>query len=98
MAEYSYKLRPQALNDLEAIWLYGVKRWGLAQAEKYLTALTHSFQSIAENPLLCRERDEFTPPVRIHHQGRHVVLYLIEDNHIAIIRVLHDSMVIDLHL
>ncbi len=93
-----YKILPKARFDLEDIWLYGVNQWGLKQAEHYLEELEQSFQFITENPKLCRERDEFTPPVRIHHQGRHLIVYFINDDHILIIRVLHNSMDIEQHL
>jgi toxin ParE1/3/4 len=93
-----YKLLPKARADLEDIWLYSVNKWGVAQAEKYLEELEQSFKFIAENPELYPERDEFTPPVRILHHGRHLVVYLVKKDHILIIRVLHDSMDIVRHL
>jgi len=45
-----------------------------------------------------RKRSEFSPPVRIHHHIRHLVVYLIEDAHITIVRVLHDSMELQVRL
>jgi toxin ParE1/3/4 len=84
--------------DLEDIWLYSVKKWGLAQTEHYLEELVTNFQFLAENPELCAEHYEFTPPVRISHYGKHLIVYLIKDDHILIIRVLHDSMELSRHL
>lgn len=62
------------------------------QAERYLEELEQSFQLIAQNPELCRERLEFNPPVRIHHQGRHLIIYHLNDDCSVIIRILHDRM------
>lgn len=43
-------------------------------------------------------RNEFEPPVRIHHHGRHLIVYQNQNEHILIIRILHDSMDIEQHL
>lgn len=39
-------------------------------------------------PLIARERDEFSPPVRIHRTGPHLVIYRIADRHLDVLRVL----------
>ncbi len=94
----NYKILPKARDDLEAIWLYGVNQWGLKQAEQYLEELEQNFQLITENPKFYREREEFTPPVRICHCGRHLIIYMIEGDHVLIIRILHDSMDVKRHI
>ena len=38
---------------------------------------------------MARERLEFTPPVRIHPSGAHLVLYRLEGQGVEIIRILH---------
>jgi toxin ParE1/3/4 len=38
---------------------------------------------------MARERDEFSPPVRIHSNGVHLVIYRIDGQGIEIIRILH---------
>lgn len=78
--------------------LYTVDKWGVTQAEKYLEELEQSFRLLAENPDLCRERDEFTPTVRIYHSGRHLIVYLEKEDHILIVRVLYDNMDLVRHL
>ena len=93
-----YKLTPDAENDLIEIYGYGFRTFGETQAEKYFSDLENCFQLLGETPLICRERPEFTPPVRIHHNGRHLVIYVIQADQILIIRILHDSMDIQQHL
>ena len=39
-------------------------------------------------PFLARERREFTPPVRIHPSGKHLVVYRVEAEELLVIRVL----------
>lgn len=92
------KVLPKARADLEEIWLYTVDQWGLMQAEKYLEELEQSFRLLTENPWICLERDEFTPPARIYHYGRHLIVYLEKEDYILIVRVLHDNMDIVRHL
>lgn len=87
-----YRLQPEALNDLEDIWFYTAKKWGVEKAIEYIDLLNAKFSAIAEQPLLNRERLEFTPPVRLHHHRSHLIVYTLIDEGIVIIRVLHKNM------
>lgn len=93
-----YKLLPEAEKDLENIWQYTVKEWGTDQAIQYIDDIDRAFLLLAHTPLMCRERTEFTPPVRIHHHKKHLIVYLIEVTYITIIRVLHENMATELQL
>ena len=94
----AYKLTSEAQKDLIHIYVYGSQNFGETQAEFYFSELENCFQILSETPLICRERIEFTPPVRIHPHGRHLVIYLIQNDQTLIIRILHDSMDIQQHL
>ena len=94
----TYKLYPAAVSDLEQIWRYSFDRWGINQAELYTDDLISAFQMLANTPSLSRERDEFSPPVRIHPHARHLIVYLQADHGIDIVRVLHESMDVDTQL
>jgi len=87
-----YKLLPAAESDLENIWHYTARTWGVEQAVTYIDGLDQTFQLLAESPLICRERWEFSPPVRIHHHEKHLVIYLVKDTDIHIVRILHETM------
>jgi toxin ParE1/3/4 len=90
MAETSgWLLRPAAEADLSGIWRYGVAIWGLDQAERYADGLFALFDLLAEFPEIACERTEFSPPVRIHPSGAHLVIYRREGQAVEIIRVLH---------
>lgn len=93
-----YKVTREADNDLIGIYIYGFRNFGEAQAEKYFSELENCFQLLSKTPFICRERTEFTPPVRIHPHGRHLVIYVIKDDLILIIRILHASMDVQRHL
>ena len=90
--------RPLAEEDLINIWLYTYENWSEEQANHYLDTLESAFKLIAENPLICRERDELTPPVRIHPCEQHLIIYIKIDSGIDIIRILHKTMDIDVQL
>jgi len=93
-----YKLQPEAEKDLEDIWNYTVEKWGVEQAIRYVDELDLAFQLLARTPLISRERVEFTPPVRIHHHKKHLIVYLVRETNIIIVRVLHDSMEVETQL
>ena len=57
MARVKVTLRPGAQQDLEDIWLYTYKKWGLEQAESYDGALNDQFKGLAWNPNLGRRCD-----------------------------------------
>lgn len=94
----SFRLLPEAENDLESIWLYSANNWGVDQAHAYIDGLVDIFQLLSDNPLMCREQSEFTPPVYIHHHAHHLLVFILSDIGIDIVRVLHESMDIDTQL
>ncbi len=82
-------IRPAAEADLADIWLQGAAKWGMSQAERYADGLFALFDLLAAYPEMAREREEFTPPVRIHPSGSHLVIYRRDGQGVEIIRVLH---------
>lgn len=87
-----------AEQDLIDIWLYTFEMWGEIQADKYLDDLEQAIKLLSETPLMCREREEFTPLVRIHQHEHHLIVYDTAPNGINIIRVLHESMDVEARL
>ena len=93
-----YVFSKEAENDLKEIYCYGFLNHGERQADFYKDALKDKCQFLADNPYICRERDEFTLPVRIHHHKKHLIIYIVEADHILIVRLLHERMDIPQHL
>lgn len=91
-------IRPAAEADLADIWRYGAILWGHEQADRYADGLFALFDLLAEFPEIARERPEFSPPIRIHPSGAHVVIYQIGGQRIEIIRVLHANRNITAYL
>jgi len=84
-----WAIRPAAQADLAEIWRNGAARWGVEQADRYADGLFALFDLLAGFPEMARERVEFSPPVRIHPSGSHLVIYQLEGQGVEIIRVLH---------
>ena len=84
-----WSIRPAAEADLSRIWRYGPEMWGVEQANRYADGLFALFDLLASFPEVARERDEFSPPVRIHPSGAHLVIYRQDGQGVEIIRILH---------
>ena len=85
----NWTIRPAAEADLADIWIHGAANWGIGQAERYADGLFALFELLAAYPEMAREREEFTPTVRIHPSGSHLVIYRSEGQGVEIIRILH---------
>ncbi len=90
MAEY--RLTPAAERDLEAIWIYTWRRWGVEQANGYIDILTAAFAELAESPRTAPACDQIRPGYRRRSVERHMIYFRITAYGIAIIRVLHERM------
>ncbi|ETA53163.2 type II toxin-antitoxin system RelE/ParE family toxin [Ponticoccus alexandrii] len=82
-------IRPAAETDMSNIWHYGADNWGIEQADRYTDGLFALFDLLTDFPEMARERREFSPAVRIHPSGVHLVIYRTDGQGIEIIRVLH---------
>ena len=85
----TYRLTGKAAADLRRIFLEGMTLFGLAQAERYHARLRRSFELLADNPEMARERPELSPPARVHPCGSHVIVYIVQDGGVLIVRVRH---------
>lgn len=82
-------IRPAAQADLADIWHHGAASWGVDQADRYADGLFAVFDLLAGFPEMARARPEFTPMVRIHPSGAHLVIFRDAGQGIEIIRILH---------
>jgi len=84
-----FRLSPASQNDLDKIWDYTAEMWSPDQADVYLRGLSDKLGDLCRHPEIARERIEINPPVRVHPYRSHLIIYRIEDDHLAIIRVVH---------
>lgn len=93
-----FRVSKRAESDLRSVARYTQEKWGAAQRRVYLDGLNDTFEVLSQNPMIATERQDFQPPVRIHTHERHLIVYVIDDDGILIIRVLHQSMNVPGHL
>jgi len=87
-----------ASTDIRGIARYTQDTWGRDQRRRYLDGLNEKFEVLASMPEMAAERRDFQPPVRIHHYEKHLIIYVITDDGILIVRVLHQSQDVPAHI
>lgn len=86
----AYRLSVLAEQDITDIAMSGIQMFGEQVARRYHDDLFDLFDLLADNPRLARERQELSPPVRIHPHRSHLIVYTIEDNdQVLILRIRH---------
>jgi toxin ParE1/3/4 len=80
--------RVEAAADLRRIARETRAAWGEDQAKRYVATLRNEIKSLVQFPLRYPEFEP-RPGLRRMNSGRHAVIYLVGDNRIEIIRVLH---------
>ena len=89
------RLTPRALKDLDTIADYTLATWGERQTEEYLAELQQRFEWLAQHPDAGRLRAEIRDGFHSYPQGAHVIFYMVEPDHIAVIGIPHGSMDIE---
>ena len=84
----SYRISPNARDDLERIWFYGREQWGVAEADRYIKAFYERFSELAEQPFLYPAVDEIREGYRRSVCGRDSIYYRIEGDDIEIMAVI----------
>jgi toxin ParE1/3/4 len=92
------RLTPKARADLDAIWDYTVKYWGIEQAEAYLLSLGETMKLLANQPSLGRNIDDIREGYFKFPAASHIFIYRSQPNTIEIVRILHKSMDVERHL
>lgn len=88
----NYRVTPRARDDLLNIARYTENLWGKKQRDIYLKLIEKRFAWLAENPLLGKHRTDIQLGYYSFVQGQHVIFYLVGQNVIDIIGVLHQQM------
>lgn len=83
-----YNLAPEAEDDLNRLWLRGVRDFGEAQADKYYYDFIKRFEQIAESPRLYPAVDDVRQGYRRTVCGVDSIYYRIIDGDVEIMRIL----------
>jgi toxin ParE1/3/4 len=92
------RLTPKARADLDAIWEYTAKHWGVEQAEAYLLSLGETMKLLANQPGLGRNIDDIREGCFKFPAASHIFIFRLQPNIVEIIRILHKSMDVERHL
>ncbi|MBQ0719853.1 MAG: type II toxin-antitoxin system RelE/ParE family toxin [Gammaproteobacteria bacterium] len=91
-------MAPAAKNNLRNIYQYGLRQWGQAQPDSYLTAIKDQFWSLTEQPLMGVERSALPPNTRSLAIQSHILFYRVTAGQLEIIRILHSRQDPQRHL
>jgi toxin ParE1/3/4 len=83
-----YKLSNEAKEDLIRIHQYGIKRFGVNQADKYFNSLFDHFEIISKRPLSFEAVDFIKPGYRRCVCGVDSIYYRINDDFVEIMTII----------
>lgn len=89
MAPHQLVIAPTAINDLIDIYQYGLRLWGQAQSESYLSTIKNQFWLLTQQSLIGTQRPELLPDVRSLPINSHTLFYRVTTTRVEVIRVLH---------
>lgn len=86
-----HRLSPRAEADLDDIWLYVAQESrSIEIANRLIDSITERFFLLARSPFIGRSRaHDFGPGCRSSNVSDYVIVYCIEDEHLAVLRVVH---------
>ena len=94
-----YLLTAAARKDIIEIGRFTTEKWGKRQRDKYLKQLDDAFKLLAHQPEIGRDADDIKSGYKKFSQGSHIIFYRAgTESKIVVIRILHNSMDVDLHL
>jgi toxin ParE1/3/4 len=78
-----------AIADLDRVAAEGALRFGFLQSETYEQELVAMFDTLADHPYVAAERQASQSLVRLMPCGVHNIVYIVEDEDVIVLRVLH---------
>jgi toxin ParE1/3/4 len=88
----SVKYARRANADLEGITDYTARTWGAEQAKKYNRDIQAKMQEIAKGEASIQPLDVSKARMFKARVNRHLIIFEQTDEHILIVRVLHEAM------
>lgn len=93
MKKLSLKISTEAYSDLEKIWVYTLKTWSKAQADRYYRLLIDEIEFLRSNYNTGKSAEYIRPGYRVSFVKTHIIFYkVVEDQELSIIRILHQSV------
>ncbi|WP_100614338.1 type II toxin-antitoxin system RelE/ParE family toxin [Confluentibacter citreus] len=93
MNKSSYRISKQAIDDLNAIWIYTFNKWSKEQADRYYDLIIEEIEFIADNYLIGKSAEQTRKNYRVTKIKSHLIFYRkIENEIVEIVRILHQRM------
>lgn len=86
-----YRLRPNAEEDMDAIWDYTCRSRSAARADRYIDDLFDAFERLVLTPELGQKAFLVATGYRRLHVNHHLIFYRrTEDDGIEVVRIIHE--------
>ena len=82
-------LSKEAVKDINSIFDYTSVNFGKNQALNYLKGIKKILETIENNPLIGKKRDEIKKNLQSFPFKSHLIFYTVQKNKIRIIRILY---------
>ena len=90
MSKNKYRISKQAINDLNNIWIYTLKKWSKEQADRYYDLIIGKIEYITYNFLIGKSAEQTRKNYRMTKVKSHFIFYRKTENDIVeIVRILH---------
>ncbi len=87
----NYRLSQKAKADLQQIARYTVEQFGFHQSESYRDGFKACFQTLCANPNIGRDYSHIRKNIRRFDHNQHSIFYLVQDQYLFIVRILHNK-------
>jgi toxin ParE1/3/4 len=84
-------ISPQARQDLVEIRIYSLEQFGPVVADVYFLGFDQAFDRLARHPHVGVPKPELGSGVRCLVHRRHRIFYIIEDDVVVIVRIIHHA-------
>lgn len=92
------RFSPKANADLNSIWDYSLKQWGVERTEAYIRSIYSVFALIDQFPAIARNASDIRPGLLKYAVGSHVAYFRMSRQSIDVVRILHQQMDYPRHL
>ncbi|HKK32158.1 MAG TPA: type II toxin-antitoxin system RelE/ParE family toxin [Desulfomicrobiaceae bacterium] len=103
---WTLRLSAQADLDIMEILAWTTEYFGASQAETYAETITSALEHLTQGPTVLgvKNREDIAPGIRSLHvaragrKGRHMIIFRTAPPFVDVLRILHDSMDMAIHI